>query len=723
MPDTPADGRESDAAPLAERQPTRTTHHGVTLTDDYAWLRDANWREAMHEPSLLRDDIAAYLTAENSYTDTQMAPLTPLRQALVAELRGRIAERDASVPTPDGDWLYYVRFREAGQHPIFCRAPRTDDDTPPGEPLPREQILLDGDAKAEGRSYFSLGAVNHSRDHRLLGFALDERGSEAYTLHVRDLATGEEVQPPLPNTTGNLMWSADSATLFFTTLDDNHRPCKVWRLALGDTPDVAELVYAEPDPGFFVSVDTTQSDRFILINAHDHATTETRFIDSSAPWDAPRLLAERIEGQEYEVEDDGDDFVLLTNADGAEDFKLVRAPIATPDRKHWHTIVEHVPGRLLLDHVEFADFRVRMERADALPRIVITDKRSGQNDGDDHAIRFEAEAYSLGVAPGYEHDTPTLRFIYSAPNTPDETYDYDMAKRQRTLRKRRVVPSGFTPQSYVVRRLHATASDSAQVPITLIHHADTPIDGSAPCMLHGYGAYGISEAAAFASSRFSLIDRGFVHAIAHVRGGQECGYGWYKHGKLEHKPNTFSDFIAVAEHLIETGYAQAGAIVPHGGSAGGMLVGAVLNQRPDLWGAAIADVPFVDVLNTMLDETLPLTPPEWPEWGNPRDDAAAFERIRSYCPYQNVTAQAYPPILAIAGVSDPRVTYWEPAKWVAKLRAHKTDTNPLLLKTHMAAGHGGVSGRLAALEETALIYAFVLEHLHPEALAARGDKR
>ena len=287
-----------------------------------------------------------------------------------------------------------------------------------------------------------------------------------------------------------------------------------------------------------------------------------------------------------------------------------------------------------------------------------------------------------------------------------------MPTRLRSLRKRRVVPSGFTPEAYVVRRLHATASDGAQVPITLIHHADTPIDGSAPCVLHGYGAYGISEAAAFASSRFSLIDRGFVHAIAHVRGGQECGYRWYADGKLEHKPNTFSDFIAVAEHLIETGISYQGGLVPHGGSAGGMLVGAVLNQRPELWGAAIADVPFVDVLNTMLDETLPLTPPEWPEWGNPRDDAAAFERIRSYCPYQNVTDQAYPPILAIAGVSDPRVTYWEPAKWVARLRARKTDTNPLLLKTHMAAGHGGISGRLAALEETALIYAFVLDGLN-----------
>ncbi|GAB3672546.1 S9 family peptidase [Salinisphaera aquimarina] len=706
------------APPVAERRRKTQVVHGVTLVDDYAWLRDANWREAMHDPAQLGDDIRAYLDAENAYTDAHMAASSDLRQQLVAEMRARITERDASVPTPEGDWVYYVRFREAGQHPIFCRAPRNHDgESEPGEPLPEEQILLDGDAEASGRAYFDLGAVNHSRDHKLLAFALDERGSEAYTLHVRDIATGNEIQPPISNTTGNLLWSTDSATLFYTTLDDNHRPCKVWRLPLGADPATAELVYTEADAGFFVSVATTQSERFILINAHDHATSETRFIHADTPWEAPTLIAARDTGVEYSVEDDGDDFVLLTNADGDEDFKLVRTPVDTPDRSHWQTIVEHEPGRLLLDHVEFAHFRVRMERADALPKIVITDKQRDES----HAISFPEEAYSLGIAPGFEHDTTTLRFIYSAPNTPDETYDYDMGTRVRVLRKRRDVPSGFEPARYVVRRLSARATDGAAIPITLIHHVDTAIDGSAPCLLHGYGAYGISEPAAFSSSRFSLVDRGFIHAIAHVRGGQERGYAWYAQGKLEHKPNTFSDFITVAEYLADNHYTRRGAIVPHGGSAGGMLVGAVLNQRPDLWGAAIADVPFVDVLNTMMDDSLPLTPPEWPEWGNPRDDADAFATIRGYCPYQNVTAQAYPPTLVIAGVSDPRVTYWEPAKWVAKLRERKTDDNPLLLKTHMAAGHGGLPGRFTALEETALIFAFVLEQLgQGDTLASGG---
>lgn len=695
--------------PRATRQPTDKTVHGVVLHDDYAWLRDADWRQAMLDPSRLEPAIREHLEAENAHTDAMMADTQDLQEQLVAEMRGRIAEEDASVPVADGDWVYYVRFRRGGQHPIFCRAPRSaDGSAEPGQPLTDEQILLDGDAEAQGRDYFSLGAVDHSPDQQKLAYAVDTNGSETYTIRIRDLASGQDIQPPITGATGGVLWSADSRWLFYITLDDNHRPCKVWRLALGQDQEQAELVYEEPDPGFFIGLEESQSGNFIFINAHDHATSEVWFIPADQPQSRPRVIAERVEGREYDVDDDnGQRFTILTNADGADDFKLMSAPIQAPSYDNWQTLLAHETGRLIIEFIELADHRIRMERADALPRIIVTDKHSGH----EHAISFADEAYSLGMSAGYEYRTTTLRFLYSSPRTPDETYDYDLVSGQRRLRKKRQIPSGFDPEQYVVRRLQAPTEDGEQVPITILHHKDTPIDGSAPCLLTGYGAYGISEPALFVSGRLSLVNRGFIHATAHIRGGKERGFRWYQLGKLEHKPNTFADFIRSAEYLIEQHYTAPGRIACHGGSAGGMLIGAVLNKRPELFGAAIADVPFVDVLNTMLDETLPLTPPEWPEWGNPIKNKADFDTIRSYCPYQNVSEQAYPAILAIAGVSDPRVTYWEPAKWVAKLREYKTDNNPLLLKTHMAAGHGGVSGRFAALKEAGLIYAFLLKVL------------
>lgn len=688
--------------PTATTRPQSRTLHGVELADAYAWLRDKNWRDAMRDPNRLAPEIRSYLDAENNYTDTMTAHLAPLQRELVAEMRGRIVEDDASVPVADGAWEYYSRFRVGGEHAVFCRRSRHADNR-------EEQILLDGDAEASGRDYWQVRAVEHSNDHQKLAYTVDESGAEVFTLHVRDITTGAELQAPVINTTGNVVWSADSTWMFYTTLDDNHRPCRIWRLALGAAVDSAELVYEEADPGFFVGLGETQSGDYILIDTHDHETSEVYLIDSTQPTQPPCVVATREPGVEYDVEHDkgGQQLVIHTNAEGAEDFKLVTAPLNNPGRVNWTDLVPHQPGRLILDNVELARHRVRMERVDALPRIVITAK----GDDAEHAIAFDEAAYALGSSPGLEYDTDTLRFIYTSPDRPPETYDYDLSTRERTLRKRREIPSGHDPEQYVVERLHATAADGAQVPITLLYHRDTPRDGSAPCLLYGYGAYGISESAAFSGNRLSLVDRGFIYATAHVRGGMEKGYAWYRNGKTQHKTNTFDDYAACAEHLIARRYTSAGRIAALGGSAGGMLVGAVLNRRPDLLGAAVADVPFVDVLNTMLDPELPLTPPEWPEWGNPLEDAQAFANIRSYCPYQNVVAQDYPPILAIAGVSDPRVTYWEPAKWVAKLRAHKTDSNALMLKTHMSAGHGGRPGRFEALNETALIYAFLINQL------------
>ncbi|NNC23682.1 S9 family peptidase [Salinisphaera sp. USBA-960] len=689
---------------MATRQPTYTTYHGVTLEDPYAWLRDANWREAMHDSDRLHPEIRRYLDAENDHTHAHEKRLRPLTDTLVSELRGRIPGRDSGVPVTDGPWCYYTRFRDGGQHPIFCRAPREDAATNDNT---REQILLDGDAEANNYDYFNLGGVAHSRDHTLIAFGVDTRGAEAFDIRIRRIASGDDIQPPIPNTTGGVDWSAASDFVFYVTLDSEHRPNKVWRQPIDAGPEAAIAIYEEADPGFFVGLDTTQSGAFVVINAHDHETSEAWVIPADAPETAPRLIAARQTGREYEIEHAGDTFIIATNADGADDYKLVYAPINAPDAVNWQPLVDHAPGRLILEFIEFAQYRVRLERVDALPRIVYTDKATGV----EHTVDFDAEAYSLAIQAGIEFDTTTLRFTYTAPDTPAETYDFDLATGQRTLRKRREIPSGFDATRFRVWRVHAEARDGARIPITVTAHADTPLDGSATCVLQGYGAYGISEPAAFSSHRLSLVERGMVVATAHVRGGRERGQAWYEAGKLAHKPNTFSDFIAAAEHLADTGFSRRGRIAALGGSAGGMLVGAVLNQRPDLFGAAVADVPFVDVLNTMLDASLPLTPPEWPEWGNPRDDAEAFTTIRSYCPYQNITAQTYPPILAIAGVSDPRVTYWEPAKWVAKLRATKTDTNRLLLKTHMGAGHGGVPGRFAALDEIALIYAFLLTEL------------
>lgn len=689
--------------PLAERRETRRTVHGVELVDHYAWLRDENWREAMRDPAKLDPAIREYLESENAHTDAIMADTRELRTDLVAEMRGRIPERDQGVPVPDGDWAYYVRFREGGEHPVFCRRPRDDRDDA------NEQVLLDGDAEARDKAYFQLGAVIHSRDHRYLAYAVDTAGAEFYTLHVRDLATGEEVQPPVSGITGGAHWSADSRMLFYVELDDSHRPCRVWRLPLGASADAAELVYEEPDPGFFVGLSETQSGDYLLIDAHDHETSEVWLIDAHDPQAPPRVVAERDPHVEYDVEHDAENeaLTILTNVDGAEDFKLVAAPVTNPGRDNWTDLVPHQPGRLILDVTEYAGHRVRLERVDALPRIVITDKASGE----EHAIAFENDAYALGLSPGYEYDTRTLRYSYASPAKPDAVYDYDVHSRERVLRKRREIPSGHDPENYRVERLFARAPDGESVPITLLYHRDTPLDADTPCLLYGYGAYGISQAAGFSANRLSLVDRGIVYAVAHVRGGMERGYRWYREGKGPRKNNTFDDYIAAAEHLIETGHTGAGRIAVFGGSAGGLLVGAVLNRRPELFGAAVAAVPFVDVLNTMLDPELPLTPPEWPEWGNPIEDAEAFATIRGYCPYQNVAARDYPHLLVIAGVSDPRVTYWEPAKWVAALRAVKTDDNLLLLKTHMAAGHGGVPGRFAALDETALIYAFLFKAL------------
>ncbi|NOT71336.1 MAG: S9 family peptidase [Hyphomicrobium sp.] len=688
--------------PAAARRPATATHHGVTLTDDYAWLRAPNWQEVMRKPDLLDAAIRSYLEAENAYTASQLASTGALQDTLFNEMKARLKEDDRQVLQPHGPYEYFPRFVKGGQYAQMCRVPLgLSPDDAPGQ----VQVLLDGNAEAKGKSYWDLGGAAHSGDHKLFAYATDDKGSELYTIRIRDMATAQDLSDEIPDTRGGMVWARDGRTLFYVKVDDNHRPKYVYRHTVGTAASEDALVYMEADDGMFVGLGATQSQKYITIEVHDHDTSEVHVIDADAPKAPPRLITPRRPGHQYGVEHHGSKLIITTNSNASEDFRIVEVPADNPGEANWTGIVPHKPGRLIIEVAVFKDYMARLEREDSLPRIVITKL----NTSEEHAIAFDEEAYSLGMSAGYEFDTTRIRFTYSSLTTPSETYDYDMATRTRTLRKRQEVPSGHTPADYVTRRLFAPSHDGELVPVTLLYKKSTPLDGSAPLFLYGYGAYGIAMPASFSTARLSLVDRGFIYAIAHIRGGKDKGYRWYTDGKLKGKPNTFKDFIAAGEFLVQQGLTTRGNIVANGGSAGGMLMGAVANMAPDLFLAIIADVPFVDVLATMLDKDLPLTPPEWPEWGNPIESAEDFATIQSYSPYDNVEAKAYPHILALAGLTDPRVTYWEPAKWIAKLRAKNTSDNLVLLKTNMGAGHGGASGRFDSLKDTALNFAFALK--------------
>lgn len=681
--------------PRAAQHPTTHQVHGVEISDPYAWLRADNWQEVMRDAAVLAPDIREYLEAENAYREKVMADTAKLQDELYKEMRGRIKEDDSSVPSPDGAYAYYVRFRDGGQYPLYCRTARE------GGP---EELLLDGDAMGDGKAYFSLAAASQSPDHRLLAYGVDETGSEFYTLKVRDLSTGRDLPDIITETSSGGVWSADGRYIFYVRLDPNHRPRWVYCHELGTASDTDRLVYEEQDPSYFLGIGKTQDEQFILISAHEHQTSEVRLIPAARPLDAPRLLIARETGHEYHVEHHSGRLFIHTNRQ-AEDFRIVEAPFDNPSPDNWRDVVAHQAGRLILNMEVLKNHLVWLERLDGLPRIVVR----RLSDGEEHVIAFDEEAYALGLQVGYEFDTASIRINYSSMTTPARVYDYDMETRERVLRKEQEVPSGHDPADYVTKRLMAPSHDGELVPISLLYHKETKLDGSAPLLLYGYGAYGITIPAGFSGNRLSLVDRGFVFALAHIRGGKDRGYRWYRTGRGPDKANTFKDFIAAGDYLVEQNYTSKGRIIAEGRSAGGMLMGAVANMAPDLFLGIIAGVPFVDVLNTMLDDTLPLTPPEWGEWGNPLADRQAFDLIHSYSPYDNVRAQAYPHILATGGLADPRVTYWEPAKWVARLRELKTDDNLLLMKMEMTAGHGGRSGRFEALRELAHDYAFALK--------------
>ncbi|MDB5606771.1 MAG: peptidase [Bradyrhizobium sp.] len=687
--------KTSQPAPVAPRRPHSFTTHGITVVDDYAWLKDENWQEVLRDPSVLNADIRGYLEAENAYTESLLGHTAGLQKTLVAEMRGRIKEDDSSVPAPDGPYAYMRKFREGGQHEMFGRSPRDGG---------KAEFILDGDQLAATHEYFKFGGARHSPDHRLEAWSADIKGSEYFSIRVRDWADGADRDDLVEETDGAVVWSADSSAFFYVKLDDNHRPMQVWRHLLG-TPQADDvLVYEEQDPGWFTHIHESASGRFGVIAGGDHETSEQRLIDLADIDAPPRLVAAREPGVQYSIADRGDELFILTNADGAIDFKIVTAPLQSPERANWRDLIPYREGVYIIDIELYAGHLVRLERANALPAIIIRDLETA----DEHAIAFDEAAYSLDTMGGYEFDTTNLRFSYSSMTTPSEVYDYDMASRARTLRKRQEIPSGHNPADYVTTRIVAKSHDGAEVPVSILHRRDLKRDGRAPLLLYGYGSYGMAMPASFSANRLSLVDRGFVYAIAHIRGGSDKGWGWYLDGKREKKTNSFDDFAASARALIDAKYTSARRIVGHGGSAGGMLMGAVANRAGELFAGIVAEVPFVDVLNTMLDDTLPLTPPEWPEWGNPIESEADFKTILSYSPYDNVAARAYPAILAMGGLTDPRVTYWEPAKWIARLRATMTGGGPVLSRTNMGAGHGGASGRFNRLDEVAIAYAFAL---------------
>lgn len=684
--------------PKAEKRPVSDTRHGMARMDEYAWLRAQNWQEMFKDPSLLDADIRAHLEAENTYQKALMADTAALQKQLFAEMKGRIKEDDESVPAPDGPWAYGSSFVEGGQQPRYYRVKRDQLDG-------AREILIDGDKEAQGKDYFKLGGSDHSFDHSKMLWAFDDKGSEYFTVRVRDLATGKDIDDEIVDMGGGAVFDASGEGIVYVRMDANHRPSKVYYHKLGTDGADDVLLHDETDSGFFVGVGTSRLNDVIYINIHDHETSEFRLLNAADPASGSRMVEPRKTAIEYDLEEGGDVFFVRTNVDDAKDFKIMTAPANAPQRANWVDLVPHEPGRLIISVQAYARHIVWLERRDGLPRIIVKERVGGE----EHAVAFDEEAYSLGLSGSMEYDTDVIRFSYSSMTTPGQVYDYNMKTRQRTLLKTQQVPSGHNSDDYVTRRIMVPSHDGEEVPVSLLMRADTKMDGSAPCLLYGYGSYGIAIPASFNTNCLSLVDRGFIYAIAHIRGGMDKGYAWYEYGRREYKQNTFHDFIAVARHLAAEKYTSADRIVAQGGSAGGMLMGAVVNMAPDAFGGIIAEVPFVDVLNTMLDDTLPLTPPEWPEWGNPIESKTAYDEIASYSPYDNVADQKYPPILAVGGLTDPRVTYWEPAKWVARLRDRKSGDNPVMLKTNMGAGHGGASGRFSRLEEVAEVYAFALK--------------
>lgn len=681
--------------PQAKVIPEQLKTHGHTRIDNYYWL---NQRE--------NPEVIAYLEAENTYTSALMNHTESLQEELFAEIKGRIKQTDLSVPEMRGSHFYYTRTVAGQDYPIYARKKGSLDAD--------EEVLLDVNAMAEGHNFYNA-FPSISSNENLMAYADDTRGRRIYTIRFKNLITGQQFPETISNTSGNMVWAEDNQTLFYAKRDpETLRSFQIYRHAMGTDPVKDVLIFEEEDEEFSSRVWKTKSKEYIVISSSHTMMDEHRFVDAASPMNSFQLFIKRARGHEHRIDHIGDHFYVLTNLGNAKNFQLMRAPVTQTETDHWEPVIAHRDDVFLEGFELFRDHLVVSERKNGLIEF-----RVRPWNGDEHYIEFEDAAYATRVTANPEFDTPILRFSYTSLAAPQAIYDYDMNNRERTLLKQEEVLGGYNAGDYIVERLYAPARDgAAQIPISMIYRKDLAKDGTNPLLLYAYGSYGASMDANFSSTRISLLDRGFIYAIAHIRGGQEMGRGWYEDGKMFNKKNTFTDYIDTAEFLIEKSYTTPDKLFARGGSAGGLLMGAVTNMRPDLFHGVIANVPFVDVVTTMLDESIPLTTFEFDEWGNPAD-LESYRYMLSYSPYDQLEAKDYPNLLVTTGLHDSQVQYWEPAKWVAKIRSLKTDSNRLLLKTHMDAGHGGGSGRDRRYQELAFEFAFLLDLLEDRSVTNR----
>jgi len=675
-------------APVTKKIPHIIQEWGHIRVDNYAWLRDNNWQKVLSDPNILRCDIRDHLIDENNYTNS----ILPNSNHLVEELKGRIKQDDWSVPKKDGPYEYYHYYNIDSQYPVYCRMINS-------EPT----LLLDVESLSKNHKYYDIGLIQHSRNHEFFAYSEDTTGSENYIIRIKDLLGNRLIPEMIQSSNGDFIFSPCSRYIFWIYRDENARSKRVYRRKIGSSTDI--LVYHEHDEGFFLSITTSLTGNFIFITSTNGQSDEIWIISGDNPTDMPIIVEPRTPDIQYSITDDGSNFIILTNIDNAVDFKIVSIPITTLKECLDHIgnlykeIIPHRPGNFIIDMMVIKNYIIRTERRDANSVIIIYDYIS------EDEIKIEEPAYTLRLDYGYEYNTDIIRYVYSSPKTPNQWVDYNIITKIKEIRKITEIPSGYNPNLYETKRLF---TPELNVPITMLYRRDIKLDGSAPVHLYGYGAYGISIEPSFSSNILSLVDRGWIHVIAHVRGGSEKGWEWYLNARQLQKRNTFEDFIGVAEYLIFLGYAKEGNIIVHGASAGGLLAGAVLNMKPNLWSGVIANVPFVDMLNSMSDATLPLTPPEYVQWGNPSVDPIAYIYIASYSPYDNIQKKNYPPVLITGGLSDSRVTYWEPAKFAAKLREYSTSNQPIMLRMNMDAGHSGAAGRFDILKEIALDYIFAI---------------